>query len=80
MKDTDQARCYKPFSFFKSHEHETCSGAEVIQLLSCPIQLSTTFILPINVKMPTIFGILTFISSINTTSEKLVYLSVFKFL
>ena len=34
-------------------------------------QLSTKFILPINVKMPTIVGILTFISMINATSERL---------
>ena len=33
-------------------------------------QLSTKFILLINVKMPTIVGILTFISMINTTSER----------
>ena len=32
-------------------------------------QLSTKFILLINVKMPTIVGILTFISMINTTPE-----------
>ena len=35
---------------------------------ACSTQLSTKFIL-INVKMPTIVGILTFISRINTTSE-----------
>ena len=35
------------------------------------IQLSMKFILLINVKMPTIVGILTFISMINTTSEGL---------
>ena len=40
-------------------------------------QLSKKLILLINVKMPTIVGILTFISMINTTSEKLLYLSVF---
>ena len=34
-------------------------------------QLSTKFILLMNVKMPTIVGILTFISMINTTSERL---------
>ena len=34
-------------------------------------KLSTKFILLINVKMPTIVGILTFISMINTTSERL---------
>ena len=33
-------------------------------------QLSTKFTLLINVKMPTIVGILTFISMINTTSER----------
>ena len=34
-------------------------------------QLSTKYILLINVKMLTIVGILTFISMINTTSERL---------
>ena len=34
-------------------------------------QLNMKFILLINVKMPTIDGILTFISSINTASESL---------
>ena len=38
---------------------------------SCSTQLSTKFILLINVKMPTSVGILTFISMINTTSERL---------
>ena len=46
-------------------------GPEVITLFSCSTQLSTKFILLINVKMPTIVGILTFISMINTTSERL---------
>ena len=46
-------------------------GPEVIKLFSCSTQLSTKFILVINVKMPTIVGILTFISMINTTSERL---------
>ena len=40
-------------------------GAEVIKLLSCSAQLRLKFILLINVKMPTIVGILTFISRIN---------------
>ena len=44
-------------------------GPEVIKLFSCSTQLSTKFILLINVIMPTIVGILTFISMINTTSE-----------
>ena len=47
------------------------SGPEVIKLFSYSTQLSTKFILLINVKMPTIVGILTFISMINTTSGDL---------
>ena len=46
-------------------------GLKVIQLFPCSTQLSMKFILLINVKMPTIVGILTFISMINTTSERL---------
>ena len=45
------------------------SGPEVIKLFLCSTQVSTKFILLINVKMPTIVGILTFISRINKTSE-----------
>ena len=44
---------------------------EVIKLFLYSTQLSMKFILLINVKMPTIVGILTFISMINTTSERL---------
>ena len=44
---------------------------EVIKLFSCSTQLNTKFVLLINVKMPTIVGILTFISRINSTSERL---------
>ena len=40
-------------------------GPEVIKLFSCSAQLRLKFILLINVKMPTIVGILTFISKIN---------------
>ena len=40
------------------------------KLSPCSTQLSTKFIMLINVKMPTIVGILTFISMINTTSER----------
>ena len=53
---------------------------KVIKLFSYSTQLSTKLILLINVKMPTSVGVLTFISMINTTSErrkKLLYLSVF---
>ena len=46
-------------------------GLKVIKLFPCSTQLSTKFILLINVKMPTIVGILTFISMINITSERL---------
>ena len=41
------------------------TGPEVIKLFSYSTQPSTKFILLINVKMPTIVGILTFISRIN---------------
>ena len=41
------------------------SGFEVIKLFSCSTQLRLKFILLINVKMPTVVGILTFISRIN---------------
>ena len=47
-------------------ESEPRSGPEVIKLFSYSTQLSTKFILLINVKMPTIIGILIFISMINT--------------
>ena len=40
-------------------------GPEVIKLFSCSAQLRLKFILLINVKMPTIVGILTFMSRIN---------------
>ena len=45
-------------------------GLEVIRFCSYSTQLSTKFILLINVKIPTIVGILTFISMINTTSVR----------
>ena len=41
---------------------------EVIKLFSCSTQLSMIFVLLMNVKMPAIIGILTFMSMINTTS------------
>ena len=47
------------------------SGPEVKKHFSCWTQLSMKFILLINVKMPTIVGILTFISMIKSTSESL---------
>ena len=46
-------------------------GPEVIKLFSCSTQQSTKFILLINVKMPTVVGILPFISMMNTAHERL---------
>ena len=54
-------------------------GPGVINFFSCSTQLSTKFILLINVKMPSIVGILTFISMINTTSERLKAINFFTF-
>ena len=53
------------------------AGPKVIILFPCSTQLSTKFILLINVKMPTIVGILTFISMIYTTSERLKARNIF---
>ena len=44
---------------------------EIIKKIQSKTQLKPKFILLINVKMPTIVGILTFIRMINTTSERL---------
>ena len=48
-----------------------CTGPRVLKIFACSTQLSMEFILLINVKMPTIVGILAFISILNTTSERL---------
>ena len=76
LKDTTQwCRCWTLCSLVLSAD-SLCkqfgprSGPKVIKHFSCSTQLSTNFILLINVKMPTIVGILTFISMINTTSER----------
>ena len=53
-------------SFFLGNRR---TGPGVIKLFSNSTQLYTKFIRLINIKMPTIIGILTFISMINTTSE-----------
>ena len=42
------------------------SGLEVIKLISCSTQLSMKFFLLINVKMPIIVGILTFMNRKNS--------------
>ena len=53
------------------------SGPEVIKLFPCSTQLSKIIILLIHVKMPTIVDILTFISMINTTYERLKAINFF---
>ena len=55
----------------KEIDSSTDPGPQVIKLFSCSTQLSMKFIMLINVKMPTIVGILIFMSKINTTSEHL---------
>ena len=55
--------------YVQTHNLAQPSGASVINLFSSSTQLSMKFIMLINVKMPTIVGILTFISIINTKSE-----------
>ena len=47
------------------------SDTEVIKLFSCSSQLSMKIIMLMNVKIPSIVGILTFTSMIKTTSESL---------
>ena len=54
-------------------------GPEVIKLFSCSTQLSKKFIQLINVKMPIIVGILTFISMINTAPESFKARKIFIF-
>ena len=53
------------------------AGLEIIKPFSCSTQLSAKFIMLINVKMPTIIVILTFISMTNTPSESLKARKVF---
>ena len=52
---------------------------KVIKLFSCLTQLNLKFILLINVKMPTIVGILTFMSMINATFESFKARNIFVF-
>ena len=49
-------------NFFKSNK----PGPEVIKLFTCSTQLSMKFFIVINIKMPTIVGVLTFMSRKNT--------------
>ena len=48
------------------------SGPEVIKRFLCSTPMSIKIIMLINVKMPTMVGILTFISMINTAYEILI--------
>ena len=74
-----QQLTYKLNTLFNSEWKEFNHGPKVIKLFSCSTQLSTKFILLISVKMPTIVGILTFISTINTTYERLKARNFFTF-
>ena len=53
-------------SYDGKHQEIKIPGPEVIKLFSCSTQLSMKFFLLINVKMPTIVGILTFMSGKNS--------------
>ena len=59
------------FKFMGKNNNIFRPGLKVIKLFPCLTQLSMKFIMLINVKMPTIVGILIFISVINATSERL---------
>ena len=50
----------------QSREQTVYPGPEVIKLFPCSTQLSMTFFLLINVKMPTTVGILTLMSKKNS--------------
>ena len=66
--DPDEKLPYLGFHWLPKY---VFTGVEVIKLFLYSIQQNRKVILLINVKMPTIVGILTFISMINTTSERL---------
>ena len=55
------------------------AGTKITKLFSCSTQLSMKLIMFIKIKMPTIVGILTFISMIKTISESLKARKVFIF-
>ena len=59
-----------PKAMQKFKDYSRLPGLEVLQLYSYPTQLSMKFILLINFKMPTIVGILTFISRIDKGALK----------
>ena len=53
-------------NYYKLRASSEDSGPEVIKLFSCSTQLSMNFFLLINVEMPTIVGILTFMNGKNS--------------
>ena len=59
IRRDEMARLTKPV--------QIVSGPEVIKLFSCSTQLNMKFFLLINVKMPIIVGILTFLSGKNSS-------------
>ena len=66
-------RCVRPSVRYDDDlkENLVITGPRGYKLFfTCSSQLSTKFILLINVRMPTFVGILTFISTINTTFER----------
>ena len=65
--------------FILLHVNKATDQAQCYKTFLCSTQVSRKFILLINVKMPTIVGILTFISMINT-SERLKAKNFFIFL
>ena len=67
---------------FQISKVDCSSGPKIIKLFSCSTELSMKFFLLINVKMPTIVGILTFMSRKNSIfglseSGKAEFLSIF---
>ena len=64
---------------FLVHTLNLRPGPEVIKPFLRSTQLSIKFIMLINIKMPTIVGILTFISMINNPSESLKARKIFIF-
>ena len=70
------------FRIFCVSRDDSFLGPEVIKLFSCSTLLNMKFFLLLNVKMPTIVGILTFISRKNSIlglseSEKAEFLDIF---
>ena len=73
MRSHQRLHCFQTRSM-KGNERSDQNLDQALRLLHnflCSAQLRMKFIIPVNVKMPTIVGILTFISMINTTSESL---------